>query len=252
MEKTEIKRKIINIPLQEVGIVRYAYDMSEETEIIKNLEYEDNYADEKIEGETDTEIQISYDKFILHRPELKRIFKFCQEQVDSYVEEVLRSPAKLKINTSWIARSKTGSIIDPHVHNSVICGCLYFELPDNTTPLMLNVKNCLDEIQAYDMPIQKGDLVIWDNKLSHWVPQNNNNTTRYSLAFNTSLKEQLDFSLALSEAYKYPNSNIRRIDNTKGESTMQRALPKNYNVENPSSSYTKEQIAILNEKNRRK
>ena len=43
MEKTEIKRKIINIPLQEVGIVRYPYDMCEETEIVKNLEYEDNY-----------------------------------------------------------------------------------------------------------------------------------------------------------------------------------------------------------------
>tara|TARA_R110000824_G_scaffold271068_2_gene459594 strand:+ start:472 stop:1110 length:639 start_codon:yes stop_codon:yes gene_type:complete len=205
MEKTEIKRKIINIPLQEVGIVRYPYDMCEETEIVKNLEYT---------TEDEPDIQISYDKFILHRPELKRIFKFCQEQVDSYVKEVLRSPAKLKINTSWIVRSKTGGIIDPHVHNSIICGCLYFEVPDDTTPLILNVQNCLDETQAFDMPIQKGDLVIWDNKLSHWVPQNNNSTTRCSLAFNTSLKEQFDFSLALSEAYKYPNSNIRRVDNT--------------------------------------
>jgi hypothetical protein len=157
MEK--IERKIIPLPLKEVGIVKYPYDMTKEIEFIKNLKYENNDPDEEESHlkSTHTDIKISYDKFVLHRPELKKIFQFCQEQLDSYVDSVLRSSTKLKINTSWIARSDQGSIIEPHVHNSIICGCIYFQVPDDTTPIVLNVHNCLDVREGFPMEITKGD-----------------------------------------------------------------------------------------------
>lgn len=231
MKKAEIEKKIIPIVSQEVGLVQYPYDVSKEVEFIKNLKYEHNDPAERDEDSksTHTNVKISLDKFVLNRPELKKLYEFCQDQVDSYVEKVLHSPAKLKINSSWIAMNETGSKTEPHIHSSVVNGCFYVNVPDDTTPLVLNVHNCLDVRQFFEIPIKCKDLVLWDNQLSHWVPENKNKETRYCLAFNTSLKEQFDFSLALAEAYKNPNSPIRDIKNHKGEAPAQGVLPNEYN-----------------------
>jgi len=202
MKQTDLEKKIVPIPAQEVSVSKYPYDLKEEYEFVKNIKYDKQSSPE------DPRIQTSEDKFILFRPELKKLYKFLQNEVDFYVKNILRSDVKLKINSSWVAKQVTGSRTEPHVHVSVVDGCFYINVPDNTTPLGLDTYNCLGVREDFFIDIKNGDLVLWDNELSHFVPQNNNKETRYSLAFNTSYAEQFEFSLALAEAEKNPEQGI--------------------------------------------
>jgi len=224
MKKNKIERNVVSLPLQEIGVVKYSDSLDKEFEFIKSVEMEPNDPSKELKKSTHTKVYVSKDKFILNRPELKKIYQFCQEQVDSYVDNILHSSTKIKINSSWIAMNKTGSKTEPHVHSSVVNGCFYINLPDDTTPLVLNIHNCLDLREFFPLPIENKDLVIWDNKLSHWVPENKSKHTRYSLAFNTSLAEQYEFSLALAEAFNNPNSDVKNIKNNKGEVPTQGVL----------------------------
>lgn len=206
----EIKRKIIAPPVQEIAVINYPFDLTKELEFIKKIDFDEQGTPE------DPRIQTSIDKFILWRPELKKIHKFLQEQLDYYVENVLGSRVKLLIQSSWVAKQVSGSRTEPHVHQSIIDGCFYLNVPDKKTPLALDTYNCLGVREDFFIEIGNGDLVLWDNKLSHWVPQNNNKETRYSLAFNTSNKEQFDFTLELANAYNNPNSNVKKVTNKYG------------------------------------
>lgn len=216
-EKTEVTQRIIPLPAQEVGISEYPYDLKEELEFVKTIGFDDQSTPE------DPRIKTSLDKFILFRPELKRLYKWCQERVDDYVKNVLYSSVKIKINSSWVAMQVSGSRTEPHVHVSIIDGCFYLNVPDDKTPLMLDTYNSLGVREDFEVPIKTKSLVLWDNVLSHWVPVNNNKETRYSLAFNTSLEEQFNLSLALGDAEKnisYPKNEINHIEGlTPGENT---------------------------------
>jgi len=211
MKKNKIERNVVSLPLQEVGIANYPDSLDKEFEFIKGIEYD------KDPNPDDPRIQTSIDKFILFRPELKKLYKFLQREVDSYVENILHSSTKLKINSSWVAMNNNGGRCEPHTHVSVINGCFYINVPDDKTPLILDTYNCLGVREGFDISVKNNDLVLWDNKLSHWVPSNKNKETRYSLAFNTSYAEQFEFSLALAEAFNNPNSDVKNIKNNKGE-----------------------------------
>jgi len=217
MQKKDKKNKIeigtIKLPAQEVLVSKYPYDLKKEYDFVKGIDFDIQSVPE------DPRIQTSIDKFILFRPELKKLYEFLQKEVDFYVLNVLRSNnVKLKINSSWVAKQVNGSRTEPHVHVSVVDGCFYINVPDKTTPLGLDTYNCLGVREDFFIEIENGDLVLWDNELSHFVPQNNNKETRYSLAFNTSFEEQFDFSLALYDASKKDKSkDVKYLKNIMGE-----------------------------------
>ena len=93
MKNTDVEKKLIPIPSKEVALIKYPYDLEKEYEFVKNLKYE---RDQKTEKST---IEKSEDKFILFRPELKKLYNFLQSEVDFYVTNILRSEMKLRIKT---------------------------------------------------------------------------------------------------------------------------------------------------------
>ena len=214
-------RRVITIPIQEIGVVKYKKDLSSEYEALKNLEYETAAELETsgLDEDLSTRVRTTIDKFILYRKEFKTIFKWLQEQVDDYVLNVLGSSRKLMIGSSWGAQMEPGQWTEPHTHISIINGCFYFNLPDNSTPLTLDTYNCLGVREDFKIEIEEKDLVLWDNKISHWVPKNKSKETRYALAFNTVSDNEFEHNLVVANSFqknhKYEFKNIYNQDGKK-------------------------------------
>ena len=185
-KQTELKKTLLPIAVQEVGVVQYPYDIDKEFEFIKTLDYEPaNELSHQGNHNIKARVRTTVDKFILYMPEFKKLYEFFQEQVDDYVKEVLGSDKILKIGSSWIAKMEQGTWTEPHTHISVVNGCFYVNVPDNETPLTLDTYNCLNAREDFSIAVKEKDLVLWDNDISHWVPENKNKETRYAIAFNT-------------------------------------------------------------------
>ena len=121
--------------------------------------------------------------------------------INNYTKSVLYSDKKIKLSESWIAKTQKGQATEPHTHESIINGSFYFNVPDDKTPLVFDTYNCLGERCDIPIKINKGDLVLFPNELSHWVPENLNNEDRYCFAFNTI--SEYDFNKMVSLVHSY-------------------------------------------------
>ena len=186
------KKQLTPLSLIAVQTIKYSNDFNKEYEYIKNIEYK-----HLLEKRVDT----SVNEYLIQEKPLKKLYEFITNSINNYTENVLYSKRKIKISESWTTRAKIGESTEPHTHTSIVNGVFYFNVPDDKTPLIFNTYNCLDE--RYDIPIKvsKGDLVLFPNELSHWVPENPNKENRYCLAFNTISEEQLNNSISLSQSY---------------------------------------------------
>ena len=205
MKNTDVEKNLIPIPSKEVAMIKYPYDLGQEYKFVKNLKYEQEPNTEK------ATIEKSEDKFILFRPELKKLYNFLQSEVDFYVTNILGSEMKLRINSSWVQKQVKGSVLEKKKSVSIVNGCFYINIPDDKTPLSLETYNCLGVREDFFIDAESSDLVLWDNQLSHYLDENKNEETRYSVAFTTSYEEQFEFSLALVSAEKNPEEGITLV-----------------------------------------
>ena len=134
--------------------------------------------------------------------------QFCEEQLNTYVKEVLNPEEELDsyITQSWLNITKPGEFHHEHAHpNSIISGVFYIstEKDDNITFIDPNtkIKEFLKFGQKEFNPFNSGiwripsvinELILFPSWLSHCVDKNKKATTdRVSISFNTFVKGSL-------------------------------------------------------------
>ena len=123
--------------------------------------------------------------------------KFIQDSVDTYMSQVMRTPARLKITQSWVNYTAPGEKHHAHHHqNSYLSGVFYIQATGEDDKIMFSDKQYspwLFDIEEYNisnsktwwLPAETGSLLLFPSSLWHEVPPTKSSNTRISLAFNT-------------------------------------------------------------------
>lgn len=141
----------------------------------------------------------SNDYYVLNHAHLASIKEFIDSSVDTYLKEIYapRHGVKLRVTQSWFNYSKPGEWHHKHAHpNSFISGVLYMKaIKDldkihfyNESYSQIEIKT--DNYNVYNskswwLPVETGELMIFQSSLQHSVEPVQGNDQRISLAFNT-------------------------------------------------------------------
>lgn len=145
----------------------------------------------------------SIDINILNNKKLINIREFIEEGIKKYVDTVicpLNKDLNFYITKSWLNVSKHGEYHHQHRHpNSIISGCLYVNAIKDVDKITffndyykrVHIKS--DEHNAYNaetwwIPIETGDLILFDSSLKHMVENTKSEEKRISIAFNVFVK----------------------------------------------------------------
>tara|TARA_Y100001970_G_scaffold281045_1_gene391039 strand:- start:488 stop:1066 length:579 start_codon:yes stop_codon:yes gene_type:complete len=84
-------------------------------------------------------------------------------------------------NEFWFNLSEKGQSTRIHNHKeqSNISGVFYLQVPKNSPNLFFK-----DEKDTIEIQVKEGMVVFFPSKLDHYVPENKNDSTRISIAFN--------------------------------------------------------------------
>jgi uncharacterized protein (TIGR02466 family) len=162
-----------------------------------------------------TENLISENLYIFEEPELRSIGKAVQEVLDIYARDVLCIPQKLYVTQSWSLVCKPGIGMHGHSHsNSILSGSLYYA-PMPTPPSgmvftrhvsyqQIDLPPAPDKRNIFNTPItrimpKQNDVILFSSRLTHLVEQNQSNTPRHSIAFNTFVRGKLGDYRAVTE-----------------------------------------------------
>jgi hypothetical protein len=154
---------------------KYDKDFNKELDFCKKLEYQ-HYEDGRAES--------SFNRGVLFEKEMSEIREFIQQSLENYSKNVLGG-SPLLLAQSWVGRQEQGQSVQEHKHISAINGCFYFTVPDDTTPLVFNRTNQVGVTDDFRVAVNQGGLILFPNKLEHWVPENKNPETRYVIGFNS-------------------------------------------------------------------
>jgi uncharacterized protein (TIGR02466 family) len=153
---------------------------------------------------TGTGRDVSEETHVLHMGEFAELASEIQGLVNIFAKEVLSQDVDLRITQSWVNRSETGDWTHEHAHpNSIVSGVWYFSVPENSKirfhrstaksgmyelrPRM-NLKDSSDRPWSWDwhdVIVNDGELILFPSYMTHSVPNNLDEKTRWSLAFNT-------------------------------------------------------------------
>tara|TARA_B100000214_G_scaffold318689_1_gene253081 strand:+ start:50 stop:778 length:729 start_codon:yes stop_codon:yes gene_type:complete len=151
----------------------------------------------------------SKDTYVLNRPELKTIQRFCTESVNTYMQEIYGASNELLITQSWLNIFKPGHFHQPHYHpNSIISGIFYPYATENMAPIRFSMPNTRSPAHntnlsfnftkdtpfntlGHEIVPKSGDLVLFPSPTLHNVPDNLSKETRMSISFNTWVTEPL-------------------------------------------------------------
>lgn len=171
-----------------VGRFKLDRDLTErEVSFVKNLDRVQNLTNYRSVG-----------SYIFQSEELKDIYKFCQESVNTFLKEIYvpSTEFNLRITQSWANYASANQSHHPHEHpNSFISGVFYVEanrikdkIHFNRTgyqqilaePAQFNPFNS----RAWWLEIQAGELLLFPSSLNHYVASVIGEE-RISIAFNT-------------------------------------------------------------------
>ena len=178
---------LFSIPLM---ICEEKYNFNESVlEYIQNLK--SNYT-------TGNKNKRTVDSNILESFELSTLKQFCLKWINFYAHEFLSitDSTKFYITQSWCNYADKGDSHVAHMHsNSLISGVFYiqgentpivFHRKENMFPLAFNYKTYdLNNCEAYGVDMEVGKLFLFPSTLRHSVFENDTNTERISLSFNT-------------------------------------------------------------------
>tara|TARA_Y100001970_G_scaffold10664_1_gene12558 strand:- start:149 stop:772 length:624 start_codon:yes stop_codon:yes gene_type:complete len=135
--------------------------------------------------------------------ELEDIKSFCEQQFNTYLEEIEGADtdlATLRITESWLNKTKPGEHHHSHFHaNSYLSGILYIScLPNdhiNFSNRLHGLGNNMEfprkkstvwNVNTLQQNVTEGDLIIFPSWIIHYVDWNETkNMDRISLAFNS-------------------------------------------------------------------
>ena len=139
----------------------------------------------------------SEDTFILDRPEMSRIKKFIDSKLKEFVSDIMGYDDEVVITQSWLNKNAKGQFHSEHYHpNSIFSGVWYPKINEQLPPIKFikgierDVDFSVREINpfnnnTFDLPLKKGDLILFPSNLRHLVPPNLSDEERISLSFNT-------------------------------------------------------------------
>tara|TARA_R100001443_G_C3302149_1_gene165556 strand:- start:56 stop:754 length:699 start_codon:yes stop_codon:yes gene_type:complete len=142
----------------------------------------------------------SEDTFILDRPEMSRVKKFIDSKLKEFVSDIMGYDNEVVITQSWLNKNAKGQFHAEHYHpNSIFSGVWYPKINEQLPPIKF-IKGISRDIQCsirelnhfnsntFDLPLKKGDLILFSSNLRHMVPPNLSDEERISLSFNTWVK----------------------------------------------------------------
>ena len=153
------------------------------------------YIEEDVEfddGQSKSTDIISEEKFFT----LKKFFYRC---LTDYLRNIYCTENNLKITQSWVNLSRKGDAHRIHHHpNSVISGVFYVSSEEYSPPIQFYRPdilpyqfdfNSLNEYTSdrFSHHPQMGVLLLFPSHVLHFVEQNNEETDRVSISFNTTL-----------------------------------------------------------------
>tara|TARA_Y100000361_G_C11035694_1_gene277189 strand:- start:58 stop:684 length:627 start_codon:yes stop_codon:yes gene_type:complete len=136
----------------------------------------------------------SEDRFILNNSELLFFKDMIMCEFNKFKNLIMRlDDTTFEMTTSWFTKTPKECSSDFHTHNnSMFSGVFYFDDSSDlqfqdystrrfyTLPNEWNDYNC----DTYSIQPKKNMIVFFDSRLYHRVTPNNDDMTRYSLAFN--------------------------------------------------------------------
>lgn len=145
---------------------------------------------------------MSKDDTVLDRPEMSKLRRFVEEQIDLFAKNLLRLPADndIYITQSWVTLTRQGEHHPKHRHpNSIISGVMYLDDAGEETqsPIRFHRSNELfpldfafDDLNEFnassrEFDPERGMLVMFPSLLEHDVGTNRSALPRRSLSFNT-------------------------------------------------------------------
>tara|TARA_B100001996_G_scaffold367724_1_gene339630 strand:- start:404 stop:1027 length:624 start_codon:yes stop_codon:yes gene_type:complete len=145
-------------------------------------------------GSSSTDVlQFPQQDNILSQPSLFKWKRWAEEQLDFISEHAIKDnySSNVKINAAWMNRYTTGDYNRSHSHPwSLYSGVVFltgdadnmvFIQPNAYNEEVLKVSNAHD---MYQYPAINGKMVVFPSSLKHFVMENQNDTIRYTLAFN--------------------------------------------------------------------
>jgi uncharacterized protein (TIGR02466 family) len=142
----------------------------------------------------------SEDTYILNNDELSDLRNWIIDCIQSYVINVLCLNVEyMGLSQSWVSKKDANQKHIPHKHpNSLISGVFYWQ-KDISPIVFVNEQTKFNfDVETFDtnrewdltgsevelQPIENG-LVLFPSNLAHYVPTNDSEKSRYSLAFNS-------------------------------------------------------------------
>ena len=164
-------------------------DYSSELEWIKNLEIKDN--------------RVSVDNFVLDSPIMANIRSFIESTISKYTSQIWKYEQEFYITQSWVNRKGKGDSHQVHTHpNSIISGVWYPQVTKDSCILFQSLLENAIQLEpvewtemnadAYQLPVNMGDLILFPSYLQHCLPYpHSSDTERISLSFNTWIRGSL-------------------------------------------------------------
>ena len=147
------------------------------------------------------------DAYLLDLPEFKELKDAIQDELDKIIEEYYQKNIKetqLYITQSWINVNCDGDSHPPHSHpNSILSGVVYIDVAENDCIDFVDKRHdtrvALEGTPTYTLPVEQGDIVMFDSQIQHLVVGSKRDKKRISLAFNTFVKGTLGSKEGLTE-----------------------------------------------------
>ncbi len=188
------KQTINMFQIPPLMVFQYDGDMNKLLEYVSNIEYRDSTGNIKSKSD-----------YILDEKELSGLKKFCLESVQEYISDVLGISDEIEIQQSWINVNKPGQHHPEHYHgNSFLSGVFYLssdqeggapiafksELHKSNFSILIHPDNPYAKYYSYlaasfKYPSVPGQLLVFSSTTIHSVPQNQSDSVRVSLSFNT-------------------------------------------------------------------
>lgn len=167
-------------------------------------EEQKNFKEQSNQLENNTGNLITKDKYILDKPNFKKLKLDIMEHVKEYSRVILNlQGSELYMTQSWLNFTQEYQFHHIHAHpNSIVSGVLYIDSDveyDSITFFKegyMRIRPAVNQFHLFNAtdwkyPVKTKDLLLFPSELVHKVSGKKGKNTRISLAFNTFIKGEL-------------------------------------------------------------
>lgn len=186
------------------------------TQLIRDFTKSENTFIKKIQSNTDNNKGniISKDKYVLDRPQFKKLKKELLAHLKEYYRVVCCfEDVEPYLTQSWLNFTTENQYHHEHEHpNSIVSGVLYLNADLNNDKIKFykkEYKRIRPEISEWNwfnseswwFSVESKDLIIFPSELTHNVEVKKGNNLRISLAFNSFIKGSLGTEFKVNRLY---------------------------------------------------